>query len=99
MNFSLPCPVFRPLTSPFHALQRSMTGMLSTYQRNGLTVSTREEIQVKGAAIIGLARKLEGVEARQTARQLKGQWLRWVWKWIYRLYYRAEPVLYEVTAL
>jgi PPOX class probable F420-dependent enzyme len=54
---------------------------------------------VSGPAIVGLARKLEGDEARQAARRLKGQWLRWIWKWIYRLYYRAEPVLYEVSAL
>ena len=54
---------------------------------------------VNGPVIAGLARKLEGDEARHTAGQLRGQWLRWIWKWIYRLYYRAEPVLYEVSAV
>jgi PPOX class probable F420-dependent enzyme len=135
MNLSLPCPGLRPQPSPFDALRRSMTAMLTTYRRNGQPVSTLVEIQVRGdkayfytwsttakvkrllhtpraelapttltgkvsgAAIQGLARRLEGAEAAQAARRLKGQWLRWVWKWIYRLYYQAEPVLYEVSAL
>jgi PPOX class probable F420-dependent enzyme len=55
--------------------------------------------KVSGPVIVGLARKLEGDEAHQTAHGLKGQWLRWIWTWIYRLYYRAKPVLYEVSAL
>jgi uncharacterized protein len=79
----------------------STTGKVKRLAHNSQVLLTPTTLtgKVSGPAIVGLARKLEGVEARQTARQLKGQWLRWIWKWIYRLFYRAEPVLYEVTAL
>jgi len=49
-----------------------------------------------GPAVEGMARRLEGVEAEE-ARKHFGSPLRfWLWTLIYKLFFRAQPVLYEV---
>ena len=50
-----------------------------------------------GPTVEGIARRLEGTEAEE-ARKYLGSVLRfWMWALIYKLFFRAQPVLYEVV--
>lgn len=53
--------------------------------------------EVLGPTIKGVARRLEGAEARQTRQALGGTISYWMWILIYKLLFHAQPVLYEVT--
>lgn len=50
-----------------------------------------------GPTVEGIARRLEGAEAEE-ARKYLGSALRfWMWALIYKVFFRAQPVLYEVV--
>lgn len=49
-----------------------------------------------GPSIEGIARRLEGAEARQASAIFGGVVMYWIWILIYKLLFRAQPVLYEV---
>lgn len=50
-----------------------------------------------GPAVEGTARRLEGVEAKEARKHLGGTLRFWMWALIYKLVFRAQPVLYEVV--
>jgi uncharacterized protein len=49
-----------------------------------------------GPAAPGVARRLEGSEAERTHAMLGGGFRRWLWEMVYKLFLRAQPVIYEV---
>ncbi len=52
--------------------------------------------KVLGPTMEGLAQRLEGTQAEQ-ARTLIGSAVSyWIWALIYKLFFRAQPVIYEV---
>jgi PPOX class probable F420-dependent enzyme len=55
--------------------------------------------EVLGPTVTGRARRLEGAEFQQINRQLGNPILRWLWLLSYKLIYRAEAVIYEVTPI
>jgi uncharacterized protein len=50
-----------------------------------------------GPTVEGTARRLEGVEAKEAQKHLGSALRFWVWTLIYKLVFRAQPVLYEVV--
>src|SRR6266516_2199849 len=52
---------------------------------------------VLGPTMEGSARRLEGAEARQARAVFGGVIMYWIWILIYKLLFRAQPVLYEVV--
>ncbi|HEU5379897.1 MAG TPA: PPOX class F420-dependent oxidoreductase [Ktedonobacteraceae bacterium] len=50
-----------------------------------------------GPTVEGTARRLEGVEAKEARKYLGGALRFWIWALIYKLVFRAQPVLYEVV--
>jgi uncharacterized protein len=53
--------------------------------------------KVLGPIIKGIARRLEGTEARQARTVIGGSVTYWIWILIYKLLFHAQPVLYEVV--
>lgn len=77
----------------------STTGKVKRLSANvkvSLAPCTRKG-DVTGSTVEGTARRLEGAEAAQISSQLSGAVRRWLWIAIYRIVFRAKPVLYEVT--
>ena len=50
-----------------------------------------------GPSVEGIARRLVGDEAAGVRTLLGREFQRWLWEMIYKLFFRAEPVIYEVT--
>lgn len=50
-----------------------------------------------GPPVEGTARRLEGVEAKEARKHLGSALRFWIWILIYKLVFRAQPVLYEVA--
>jgi uncharacterized protein len=53
--------------------------------------------KIQGPTIKGIARRLEGAEARQARTIFGGAVTYWIWILIYKLLFHAQPVLYEVV--
>jgi PPOX class probable F420-dependent enzyme len=53
--------------------------------------------KVLGPTIEGIAHRLEGAEAKHARTLIGGAASYWVWTLIYKLFFRAQPVLYEVV--
>jgi uncharacterized protein len=53
--------------------------------------------KVLGPTIEGIAHRLEGAEAEEARTLIGGAVSYWVWTLIYKLFFRAQPVLYEVV--
>jgi PPOX class probable F420-dependent enzyme len=51
-----------------------------------------------GPSVAGVARRLAGDEAADVRTMLGRGFQRWLWEMIYKLFFRAQPVLYEVTS-
>lgn len=52
---------------------------------------------VLGPTLEGIARRLEDAEARQARALFGGAIIYWFWILIYKLVFRAQPVIYEVA--
>ena len=50
-----------------------------------------------GPSVAGVARRLAGDEATDVRTMLGREFQRWLWEMIYKLFFRAQPVIYEVT--
>lgn len=50
-----------------------------------------------GPSVEGAARRLEGTEAADVRTMLGAVFQRWLWETIYKVFFRAQPVIYEVT--
>ena len=50
-----------------------------------------------GPSVEGAARRLEGTEAADVRTMLGTVFQRWLWETIYKVFFRAQPVIYEVT--
>ncbi len=50
-----------------------------------------------GPTIEGIARRLEGAEAEYARTLIGGAFGFWVWTLIYKLFFHAQPALYEVV--
>jgi PPOX class probable F420-dependent enzyme len=50
-----------------------------------------------GATVAGIARRLEGAEAAEVRAMLGAGLQRRLWELVYKLFLRAQPVIYEVT--
>ncbi|HEU5381629.1 MAG TPA: PPOX class F420-dependent oxidoreductase [Ktedonobacteraceae bacterium] len=77
----------------------STTGKVKRLAHNPrvtLTPCTRQGKPL-GATVEGSARRLEGVEAKEARKHLGGALRFWIWALIYKLAFRAQPVLYEVV--
>lgn len=77
----------------------STTGKVKRLANNPQVTLTPCSRQGKalGPTLEGIARHLEGAEAKY-ARTLIGGAIRfWVWTLIYKLFFHAQPVLYEVV--
>ncbi len=77
----------------------STTGKIKRIANNPrvtLAPCTRQG-KVLGPTIEGIARRLEGAEARHVRTVFGGAVTYWIWILIYKLLFRAQPVLYEVV--
>jgi PPOX class probable F420-dependent enzyme len=50
-----------------------------------------------GPSVEGIARRLTGAEAADVRTMLGTGFQRWLWEMIYKVFLRAQPVIYEVT--
>src|SRR5262245_9416241 len=50
-----------------------------------------------GPAVEGIARRLAGAEATDVRTMLGVGFQRWLWEMVYKVFLRAQPVIYEVT--
>ncbi|MDQ2904325.1 MAG: PPOX class F420-dependent oxidoreductase [Ktedonobacteraceae bacterium] len=77
---------------------RSTTGKVKRLANNSqvtLAPCTRQG-KALGPTIAGSAHRLEGAEAQYARRLIGGAVSYWVWTLIFKLFFRAQPVLYEV---
>lgn len=77
----------------------STTGKIKRLANNPrvtLAPCTRQG-KLLGPTVEGTARRLEGVEAKEARKHLGGTLRFWMWALIYKLAFRAQPVLYEVV--
>jgi PPOX class probable F420-dependent enzyme len=50
-----------------------------------------------GPSVEGAARRLEEAEAADVRTMLGTGFQRWLWEIVYKVFFRAQPVIYEVT--
>jgi uncharacterized protein len=77
----------------------STTGKIKRIAKNPcvtLAPCTRQG-KVLGPTTAGKARRLEDAEAKHARTLMGGAFGYWVWTLIYKLFFHAQPVLYEVT--